>query len=78
MMYIRFVPYGEFFLKQGRPNFPLKGCVILCFTTYRFSRSGEELRIGTVKKSFPYPLTFIHAETLIFNEINKIEEENNW
>jgi hypothetical protein len=78
MMYIRFGPYGEFFLRQGRPNFPLQGCVILCFTTYRFSRSGEELRFGRVKKSSPYSFKPIHAERKVFDEIKKIEGENNW
>jgi len=73
-----FGSYGELFLKQGRPSFNLKGCAILCITTYKVIRTGEELRIGTVKRSFPHPLGLGHAENLVFNEVNLTEKKYNW
>jgi hypothetical protein len=73
-----FGSYGELFLKQGRPSFNLKGCAILCITTYKVIRTGEELRTRTVKRSFPHPLGLGHAEILVFNEVNLTEKKYKW
>jgi hypothetical protein len=73
-----FGSYGELFLKQGRPNFYLRGCAILCITTYKVIKSGKELRIRTVARSFPQPFGLEHAENLVFNEINLTEKKDNW
>ena len=69
---------GELFLKQGRPYFHLRGCTILCITTYRVIRTGEEMRIRTVKRSFPHQFGLGHAENLVFNEVNLTEKKYNW
>jgi hypothetical protein len=73
-----FGSYGELFLKQGRPYFHLKGCAILCITTYKVIGTGEELRTRTVTRSFPHPFGLGHAEILVFNEINLTEKKYNW
>jgi hypothetical protein len=73
-----FGSYGEFFLKQGRPDFLLRGCAILCITTYRMIRSGEELYTTTVTRSFPYKFALGHAEKLAFNEVDVTEQKYNW
>ena len=73
-----FGSYGELFLKQGRPSFYLRGCAILSITTYKVIKSGEELRIRTVARSFPHPSGLEHAENLVFNEINLTEKKHNW
>jgi hypothetical protein len=78
MTFSEFGSYGEFFLQQGRPDFPLRGCAILCITTYRVIRTGKELRIVTVKKSFSDPLGLGHAENLVFSEVNLTEKKYNW
>lgn len=69
MTYSKFGCDGELFLRQGRPNFPFRGCAILCITTYRVSNSGEELSTSTVKRSSPRLFPLRHAEELVFNEI---------
>jgi len=69
---------GELFLKQGRPDFYLRGCAILCITTYRLIGTGQVLRIKTVKRSFPQPFALGHAEDLALNEVNLIEKKHNW
>jgi hypothetical protein len=67
MTYSRYGPYGEFFLKQGRPDFPFKGCVILCTTTYEVKVSGEKLCKRILAGSFPKLLSSSHAEKLILD-----------
>jgi hypothetical protein len=73
MAYSKLAPYGEFFLKQGRPDFTLKGCVILCFATYEEKSLGTALRTAIVEKSFSL---FSHAEKSILREIDKIEKDS--
>jgi len=69
---------GELFLKQGRPSFDLRGCAILCITTYKVIRSGKVLSIRTVKRSFSHPFGLGHAENLVFNEVKVTEKKRNW
>jgi hypothetical protein len=69
---------GELFLKQGRPYFYLKGCAILCITTYSVIGTGEQLHIKTVKRSFPHKFGLGHAENLVFNEVKLTEKKYNW
>jgi hypothetical protein len=69
---------GELFLKQGRPAFLLKGCVILCVTTYKVNASSEKLQISTVERSSPNLLSNNHAEETTLNEIKRREQKNNW
>jgi hypothetical protein len=78
MPFSEFRSDGELFLKQGRPYFYLKGCAILCITTYRVNRTGKVLRTRTVARSFPTPLALQHAEKLALNEVNVIEKKYNW
>jgi hypothetical protein len=78
MTFSVFGSYGELFLKQGRPFFNLKGCAILCIATYKVNRTGEELRTRTVTRSFPSPSALLHAENLALNEVNVIENNDNW
>jgi hypothetical protein len=78
MTFSVFGSYGEYFLKQGRPSYDLKGCAILCITTYRVIRTGEELRTRTVTRSSPHLFGFGHAENLALNEVNVIEKKDNW
>jgi len=78
MTFSEFRSDGELFLKQGRPYFYLRGCTILCITTYRVIRTGETLRTRTVTRSFPTPFALAHAENLAVNEVNKIEKKLNW
>jgi hypothetical protein len=78
MTFCAFGSYGELFLKKGRPNFNLKGCAILCITTYKVIGTGEELRTRTVKRSFPVPFSSQHAEYLALNEVKAIEKKDNW
>jgi len=73
-----FGSYGELFLKQGRPDFNLRGCAILCITTYRVIKTGEELRTTTVIRSFPQPFGLRHAEDPVLNEVNLTEKKYNW
>jgi len=73
-----FGSYGELFLKKGRPDFYLKGCAILCITTYRVNRTGEELRTRTVTRSFGKPFALRHAEKLALDEVYVIEKKDNW
>jgi len=77
MVFSVFGSYGELFLKQGRPYFYLRGCVILCFTTYRWIGTGQELRTKTVNRSFPYPFALGHAENLALSEVSLIEKTCN-
>jgi len=78
MTFSVFGSHGELFLKKGRPSFDLKGCAILCITTYKVNRTGEALRTRTVKRSFPRPFTLRHAENLALSEVNMIEKKDNW
>jgi len=78
MTFSVFGSYGELFLKQGRPSFDLRGCAVLCITTYRVIRTGKMLHIATVKRSFPHPFGLGHAENLVFNEVNLTEKKRNW
>jgi hypothetical protein len=71
-------PYGEFFLKQGRPDFLLKGCAILCVTTYKVNASTEKLQISTVTRSSPNLLPYNHAEKTTLNKIKRREQKKNW
>jgi hypothetical protein len=73
-----FGSHGELFLKQGRPNFYLKGCAILCITTYKVIGTGEELRIIKVARSFPHPFRLGHAENLVFIDVKLTETKHNW
>jgi hypothetical protein len=73
MAYSELAYYGKFFKRQGRPDFPLSGCVILCITTYKVKGSKETRRIETLENS--YSLS-IHAEESILCEIEKTEQEN--
>jgi hypothetical protein len=78
MTFILFGSYGELFLKQGRPNFYLKGCAIVCITKYRVIRSGEELCTRTVARSLPRPFALRHAEDMVLNEVIVTEKIRNW
>jgi hypothetical protein len=73
MVYSNLAPYGEFFLKQGRPEFPLRGCVIFCIAKYEVKSSGESRRITTLGESYRL---FIHAEESILREIETTEQES--
>jgi hypothetical protein len=73
-----FGSHGELFLKQGRPSFDLRGCTILCITTYRVIITGKELRIRIVARSYPQPFGLGHAENMVFNEISLTEKKYNW
>jgi hypothetical protein len=66
---------GELFLTQGRPDFPPRGCAVLCITTYRDRNSGKELRIPTKERISPP--TDAHCEELIFKDIIEREEKDN-
>jgi len=65
-------------LKQGRPHFYLRGCAILCITTYKVIRTGEELRIIKVARSYPHPFRLGHAENVVFSEVSLTEKKRNW
>jgi len=78
MTYSAFGSYGEFFLKKGRPDFNLRGCAILCISTYRVIRTGEELHTRTVTRSSRRPFAPKHAEDLALSEVNVIEKKDNW
>jgi hypothetical protein len=69
----KLAPYGEFFLKQGRPEFPLKGCVIVCIATYEVKSSGKAWRVTTLGESYPL---FIHAEESILSKIKRTEKDS--
>jgi hypothetical protein len=78
MTFSEFSSDGDLFLKQGRPYFYLRGCTILCITTYRVIRTGKDLRTRTVARSFPTPFALRHAENLAVHEVNVIEKKHNW
>jgi hypothetical protein len=69
---------GELFLKKGRPGFELRGCAIVCTTTYRMIRTGERLLLRTKARSFPERFGNGHAESVALNEVNMIEKQLNW
>jgi hypothetical protein len=71
MTYSRLDPYGEFFLKQSRPEVSIKGCVMFCIAMDEAKSSRKALRITEMKQSFPL---LIHAGKSIFREIDKTEK----
>jgi hypothetical protein len=74
-----FVSEGEYFVKQGRDDFLLKGCVILYIITYKMGNSGEEMCDKGCKKSGRKLLSSkLHAEKMVINDIKKKEKKQNW
>lgn len=69
---------GEFFLTQGRPQFNLSGCVILCITRYRLHASSEEFQDEMLVGSSPNWHSLRHAEEYAIGGIEKIETYLNW
>jgi hypothetical protein len=72
---------GELFYKQGRPEFPFKGCVTLCFVTYKYNNSVDEFTKKFItRSSFSrfFRKKSSHAEDKALNEIKMTERTHGW